>query len=552
MSRWRRGFVTSLLFPAPSPSYTIDSFPGELIWVPKGPVIDPEAEGELGGQSSENAPCLLLPYESARFLIIFFHSNAEDLGRCRWFCLFLRDQFQVHVLAVEYPGYGVCPGVTTREAIMGNAHAALQFATQALKLPLERVKLFGRSIGTGPTLALASKFKVAGVILVTPFLSIRALFREKAGPVSWLIEEWFPNDENIKEVRSPTMIIHGRKDLLIPCAHGEALYNNCPTRKLFINPQYMEHNTNLTSDISYLIVPMFRFFALPDYSFQELKIPGWAYDKRRSPLYVRPEMQVCSHTAQVPVAASEECGIMCVPMGDDADEPVDFDATASQIDDAEDLKGGPKGAAGDTAPVDYEKLTVLTHPTVLHSYSATKQRYMFQGPNGNDTRTDGGLPEKGEEVPLEMIKALKPRLSSRRSNSQIYIERRSSLGSHESATKPPATKPVPGPVAVAWRQPARGASSGMSLGDEGEQPRPPKESLDLPPLLSARQPTEDELSGDPPDDAPVRRELVGSNGSSLKPVDPKPSPLSDGDKLPTPLIMRRDIPVAGDVGGPEV
>ena len=49
----------------------------------------------------------------------------QDLGRCRWFCLFLRDQFQVHVLAVEYPGYGVCPGTTSREANPGATTGAM-------------------------------------------------------------------------------------------------------------------------------------------------------------------------------------------------------------------------------------------------------------------------------------------------------------------------------------------------------------------------------------------------------------------------------------------
>merc|ERR1719198_2610171 len=129
-----------------------------------------------------------------------------------------------------------------------------------------------------------------------------------------MIEEWFSNDEAIKEVKSPTMIVHGRKDILIPCAHGEALYNSCPTRKLFINPQAMEHNTNLTSDISFLIVPMFRFFALPDYSFQEMKIPSWVFDKRRSPLYVKPDVQVASHAAQVVLSADQGAsGLMSVP-----------------------------------------------------------------------------------------------------------------------------------------------------------------------------------------------------------------------------------------------
>ena len=42
-----------------------------------------------------------------------------------------------------------------------------------------RILLFGRSIGTGPVLSLASQYKTGGVILVTPFLSVKTLFREK-------------------------------------------------------------------------------------------------------------------------------------------------------------------------------------------------------------------------------------------------------------------------------------------------------------------------------------------------------------------------------------
>merc|ERR1719197_364517 len=99
-------------------------------------------------------------------------------------------------------------------------------------------------------------------------------------------------------VTSPTMIVHGCKDSIIPVNHSEELYHLCAARRLFVNPANMEHNTNLTADIAYLIVPMFRFFALPDYSFQDLVVPSWAYDKRRSPLYVRPDVQVTSRRLQ--------------------------------------------------------------------------------------------------------------------------------------------------------------------------------------------------------------------------------------------------------------
>ena len=144
-------FVSRILFPAPLPSYTVDSFPTELIWVPRkyGP------DGAAVCSPDEHVPCLFLPYSSARFLVLFFHSNAEDIGKCYAFCNILREQFQVHVLAVEYPGYGICPGVCDEKSVMENAFAAFKFVIDVLHWPLDGIKIFGRSIGTGPALALA-------------------------------------------------------------------------------------------------------------------------------------------------------------------------------------------------------------------------------------------------------------------------------------------------------------------------------------------------------------------------------------------------------------
>jgi hypothetical protein len=429
---------------------------------------------------------------------------------------------------------------------MANAHAALQFATQALRLPLDRIKLFGRSIGTGPTLALASKFKVAGVVLVTPFLSVRALFREKVGLLSMIVEEWFPNEDAIKEVKSPTMIIHGRKDLLIPCSHGEALYNKCQHRKLFINPQHMEHNTNLTSDISFLIVPMFRFFSLPDYSFQELKVPAWAFDKRRSPLYVRPEVQVASYKAQA--ASSDDGGLagtMVLPLGDDAENEVNQDQLSG-----EELNSLMASATGDRV-VTFDKLNVLTHPTVLHSYSATKQRYHFQETADADMRNDRGVREppreKGEDVPVEVMQVLRPRGSAPRPTFQV--ERRNPLGNHVSATKPSVTQYLTGShdTFAHARPVVRGASSGMAYAramqpPHSDQPRLEKES----PILDAPTrpwPSADDDDSDD-DEMSVRSEhstggphpRVPNNGPLRGPrVVSKPSPLQLGEVTPRPV-----------------
>mmetsp|Transcript_43587 Transcript_43587/g.102743 ORF Transcript_43587/g.102743 Transcript_43587/m.102743 type:complete len:672 (-) Transcript_43587:96-2111(-) len=333
-----RSLLSRILFPVLPPSYTVDSFPHDLIWVPRSrasvnllelsqtfkvdkctPHMPPEEYMPEDTSPEDHVPCLLLTYPSARFLIIFFHSNAEDLGRCHGFCSYLREQFQVHVLAVEYPGYGICPGVPTGESVMENARAALYFAMRTLAWPLDSIKIFGRSIGTGPAIGLASLFSFAGVILVTPFLSIQELFRDRLGPLGAFVEEWFGNKELMPTITSPTMIIHGQRDELISCRHGEVLYELLTSRKLLISPPEMEHNTNLLTNLQFFVLPMFQFFALPDYTFQDLVVPAWAYDKRRCPSYVRPQVEIASNQAPRNADPNQ---IMSVPRGDNGDLPL--------------------------------------------------------------------------------------------------------------------------------------------------------------------------------------------------------------------------------------
>lgn len=265
-SSWN--IVERLLFPAPQNSYSEDSFPNELIFVPGIQREDPAV------------PCLFLPFRHARFLFIFFHGNAEDLGLCYTFCCVLREQFQVHVLAVEYPGYGICPGRTTEEGIFASAMAAFRFASVVLKWPLDGIKLLGRSLGSGPAVAVAAKYRVAGVILVAPFLSIQEVFRHKLGNLAGMIQDRFSNRDRVQSIRSPTLIIHGRRDNLVPCSHGETLYHSITSKKMMVSPVDMGHNTSLFADIGFFVLPMLQFFSLPDYTFEDITIPEWVFPLR--------------------------------------------------------------------------------------------------------------------------------------------------------------------------------------------------------------------------------------------------------------------------------
>jgi len=201
---------------------------------------------------------------------------------CHQFCQALRDLFQVHILVVEYPGYGICPGICTEEGILANAKAAMNFVTNTLKWPCDGVKLLGRSLGTGPSIALATEYSVAGLILVTPFLSIREIFRFQVGKVAELVQERFPNHALAPKIKSPTLIIHGQQDNLIPCDHGKAIYDSVRTKKMLVCPQAMNHNSGLLQNVGDFVLPMTQFFALPDYTFEDVQIPDWVFPKTSS------------------------------------------------------------------------------------------------------------------------------------------------------------------------------------------------------------------------------------------------------------------------------
>ena len=91
--------LNSILFPAPPPSYDAETFPGEIIWIPR-------VQGE-----GPNIPCLYLPFHrGSSKMLIYFHGNAEDVGLAYELMDHMRTTLMVHVLGVEYPGYGIYPG----------------------------------------------------------------------------------------------------------------------------------------------------------------------------------------------------------------------------------------------------------------------------------------------------------------------------------------------------------------------------------------------------------------------------------------------------------
>jgi fermentation-respiration switch protein FrsA (DUF1100 family) len=87
------------------------------------------------------------------------------------------------------------------------------------------VFVFGRSIGTGPACLFARHFSPKGVILVSAYTSIKNVAANVAGKfLSLFVSQHFNNFNQMRGISSPILLIHGKKDTLIPASHSEALY----------------------------------------------------------------------------------------------------------------------------------------------------------------------------------------------------------------------------------------------------------------------------------------------------------------------------------------
>jgi len=263
-----------LLFPVPTTRYNAFSFPTELLWFPvhSSDYTSPDPE--------DYGPAILLESKSARYLIIYFHSNAEDIATTYKFAQRLRNTLESTILSVELPGYGICPGTPSQALCATLAKAAVRFVQDILKWPLEDVICMGRSLGTYMALEAATNAELAGVVLISPFASIRSTVSQHVGMLGNLVPNCFNNAELVKKVPSKLVIIHGSCDRLVPVAEAKQVFDNAANpHRLFI--PHINHNTDLFRCPMTLICPMHESFPLPDYKFDRmLHVPSEAFDRR--------------------------------------------------------------------------------------------------------------------------------------------------------------------------------------------------------------------------------------------------------------------------------
>ena len=158
-------------------------------------------------------------------VVLYFHGNAGDLSSWQEVSRdFIAAGYSLFI--IDYRGYGKSSGYVSEQGLYIDADTSWEYLTNTLKFVPEDIIIYGRSLGAGIAVELAARRNARGLVLESPFSSLRTLVQEK---VPWLFPSlWlrfsFDNLKRITFVKSPVIFIHGASDTLIPYSHTQALY----------------------------------------------------------------------------------------------------------------------------------------------------------------------------------------------------------------------------------------------------------------------------------------------------------------------------------------
>ena len=163
----------------------------------------------------------------------------------------LWEKLDMNIIIIEYPGYSIYPGEPNAKKILENTDIVYDFIKNEFNIEDKNIFIFGRSIGTGPAIYLASIRKPNALFVVSSFTSIRTVAGNIVGPLKYLVKDRFLSKDYIKNVSCPTFFIHGKSDPLIPYEETLALIDMCKCKKDSLLPNHMTHNDfDLESDIT--------------------------------------------------------------------------------------------------------------------------------------------------------------------------------------------------------------------------------------------------------------------------------------------------------------
>ena len=162
--------------------------------------------------------------EGRRGLVIYFGGNAEEVSGQ----VFEADAFAPWSLAAfNYRGYGLSEGRPGEAALVADALVVHDWLAAREDIDPDRIVVFGRSLGSGVAVPLAAARPVRGVVLVSPFDSLKSVGQRHYAfvPVSLMLRHPFDSLALAPAIDTPLVALAGGRDRIVPSPHSRRLHD---------------------------------------------------------------------------------------------------------------------------------------------------------------------------------------------------------------------------------------------------------------------------------------------------------------------------------------
>ena len=194
-------------------------------------VLRPAPLGPYGGYRTQSvslpvhdgdrlAGWLTTPTTPPTRLAVWFGGRNEDVGWVPALASWLGPEWAV--CSFNYRGCGSSTGRPGETACVGDATTIVSWASQQTGVPLARIVLMGRSLGSGVAMQVAARQAPAGLVLLSPPASLRRLLMRHPllAPALPFLRHRFDSLAVAPQVRCPSLLLLAERDRRVP--HSES------------------------------------------------------------------------------------------------------------------------------------------------------------------------------------------------------------------------------------------------------------------------------------------------------------------------------------------
>jgi len=157
--------------------------------------------------------------------LVFFHGNAGDLSN-RIYKLNVLKGLDINFLILAYRGFSGNLGKPSEKGLYEDAKSTLKWLNE-LGIKDNQIIIYGESLGASVAVEVSQNKNFSGIILEAPFTSMTRIGKKyyPIFPVNLILKDKFNTIDKLKNIKSPVMVLHGKKDKIVPFEMGEEVFD---------------------------------------------------------------------------------------------------------------------------------------------------------------------------------------------------------------------------------------------------------------------------------------------------------------------------------------